>query len=240
MKKTFSNGYSKAITFSYDDGVQQDKKLVKIFNRFGIKATFNINYGLLDEKTFWTTKNTKVQRIEKKELINLYKGHEIANHGLLHPAICDEEETEKHRLIVGGKSKLEELLNYEVKGMAYPFGKVDESMIKIMKSNNIVYGRVASDSKCFTLPTDVYRWKPTVHHNDPEIFDIITNFLETDFEEISLLYIWGHSYEFDVDKNWHHLENICKQISRHKDIWYCTNIEIIDELKNIEKHQKKM
>ena len=33
----------KAITFSYDDGVTQDKRLVDIFNKYGLKATFNIN-----------------------------------------------------------------------------------------------------------------------------------------------------------------------------------------------------
>ena len=36
-------GKMKAITFSYDDGVTQDKRLVDIFNKYGLKATFNIN-----------------------------------------------------------------------------------------------------------------------------------------------------------------------------------------------------
>lgn len=39
-------GKMKCLTFSYDDGVTQDKRLVKIFNRYGLKATFNINSEL--------------------------------------------------------------------------------------------------------------------------------------------------------------------------------------------------
>lgn len=32
----------KAITFSFDDGVQQDKRLIDIFDRYSLKSTFNI------------------------------------------------------------------------------------------------------------------------------------------------------------------------------------------------------
>lgn len=38
----------------------------------------------------------------------------------------------------------------------------------------------------------------------------------------------GHSYEFDRDNNWHLIENFCSYISNKDDIWYATNIEIVD------------
>ena len=41
------NGKNKALTFSYDDGVTQDKRLIEIFNKYGLKATFNLNSELL-------------------------------------------------------------------------------------------------------------------------------------------------------------------------------------------------
>ena len=41
------SGKNKAITFSYDDGVTQDKRLIEIFNKYDLKGTFNINSGLL-------------------------------------------------------------------------------------------------------------------------------------------------------------------------------------------------
>ena len=34
----------------------------------------------------------------------------------------------------------------------------------------------------------------------------IDRFLNMDTEEPQLLYIWGHSYEFDVDDNWEYME----------------------------------
>ena len=37
------NGKMKAVTFSYDDGVTQDKRLISLFNKYGLKCTFNLN-----------------------------------------------------------------------------------------------------------------------------------------------------------------------------------------------------
>ena len=38
----YPEGKAKAVTFSYDDGVKQDERLAKIFDKYGMKATFNL------------------------------------------------------------------------------------------------------------------------------------------------------------------------------------------------------
>ena len=40
-------GKTKAVTFSFDDGVTQDVRLIGILDRYGLKATFNLNPSLL-------------------------------------------------------------------------------------------------------------------------------------------------------------------------------------------------
>ena len=40
------NGKKKAVTFSYDDGVTQDRRLVEMMNTYGVKGTFNLNSGM--------------------------------------------------------------------------------------------------------------------------------------------------------------------------------------------------
>ena len=47
------NGKRKALTFSYDDGVQEDKRLVALLNRYGMKGTFNLGSALLDARRGW-------------------------------------------------------------------------------------------------------------------------------------------------------------------------------------------
>ncbi len=41
------DGKKKAVTFSYDDGVVYDRRLVGIFNKYGLKCTFNLNSGIM-------------------------------------------------------------------------------------------------------------------------------------------------------------------------------------------------
>ena len=64
----------KYLTFSFDDGVLQDKRLVALLNKYGLKATFNVNsslFGLvgkleLDGKT---VNHTKLLPSEVKDKI---------------------------------------------------------------------------------------------------------------------------------------------------------------------------
>jgi len=44
----------------------------------------------------------------------------------------------------------------------------------------------------------------------------------------ALFYLWGHSYEFEADDNWHVIEEFAEYIGGREDIWYATNIEIYD------------
>ncbi|MCI9574803.1 MAG: polysaccharide deacetylase family protein, partial [Lachnospiraceae bacterium] len=72
----FPEGKTKALTMSYDDGRLQDERLVDIFNRNGIKGTFNLNYGLMEKDG---------NRIARERVRELYQGHEVATHCLTHP-----------------------------------------------------------------------------------------------------------------------------------------------------------
>ena len=74
----FPEGKYKALTLSYDDGREEDRKLISIFRKYGLKATFNLNSGLAD---------TDLRRIRKNEWPELYAGFEIAAHTVTHPTI---------------------------------------------------------------------------------------------------------------------------------------------------------
>ena len=79
---SFPEGKAKALTMSYDDGKIQDERLVSIFNKYGIRGTFNLNYGMMDKE------GLVPPRIPKDRICSLYKGHEIATHTMTHPTIA--------------------------------------------------------------------------------------------------------------------------------------------------------
>ena len=68
---------------------------------------------------------------------------------------------------------------------------------------------------------------PTVSHREIEIRDrLAEEFLTLEAEEPQLFYIWGHSYELDVDeKIWAQFERFCERIAGRKDILYATTDE---------------
>lgn len=232
----YPDGKAKALTFSYDDGVPQDKRLAEVFDKYGMKATFNFNSECMRKDSF------------TKEQIKDYflsKGHEIAVHGANHRANGNLRPIEGIRDVLDCRLELENKCDCIIRGMAYPdsgitlmgnFGKYD--MIKAYLTElDIAYSRtLGGDNNSFKLPDDFHAWMPTAHHNNPNIMTFIDEFLNLDISTNAyhatriprLFYIWGHSYEFDRNNNWELIEEICKKFAGNDEIWYATNIEIYD------------
>ena len=80
-------GKLKAITFSYDDAVTQDQRLIEIFNKYGMKCTFNLNSALLGKSNGLVRKDVTVAHVKPRicEIEKIYRGHEVAGHTLTHP-----------------------------------------------------------------------------------------------------------------------------------------------------------
>ena len=115
------NGKNKAVTFSYDDGVMQDIRLTEIFNKYNLKATFNINSGLAGIPGSHEPDGVRVDlsRIKAEDIKHVYDGHEVAAHTLTHPFLPNiEDENEVLRQVEEDRQKLSELVGYEVLGCA--------------------------------------------------------------------------------------------------------------------------
>ncbi len=218
----FPGGKAKALTMSYDDGKIQDERLVGIFNKYGIKGTFNINYGLMEQEQ-------NPPRLKGDRIRTLYEGHEVATHCLTHPTIARCPLVEVAAEILEDRKGLEKLTGKLVRGHAYPNGSYSEEIKQLFKQLGIAYGRVVEAVPDYELPADPLEWHPTCHHNDPELMkkaEFFANFSKRQY--LKLMYVWGHSYEFDNHNNWEVIEEFCSYMGGREDIWYATNIEIID------------
>lgn len=228
VKFLFPGGARKALTLSYDDGVEQDSRLVEILNRHGLKATFNLNSGIQEESSSWVNGKTMIRRMNRHELPDLYAGHEIAVHGLTHPFLQDLPRESIIREIMEDRKNLESWFGYPVTGMAYPYGTYDRRVIEILQMCGIAYARTVNEHRTFRLPEQFMEWHPTCHHNDPQLMEKTGQFLANTRENLDLFYVWGHSYEFDVDDNWTVIEAFAEMVGQRSDIWYATNIQIHD------------
>ena len=232
----FPGGKAKAVTFSYDDGVPQDKRLVKIFDRYNMKATFNLN-----------CENNERPHFTKEEIHEYYlsRGHEVAIHGANHRPNGNLRSIEGIREVLDCRLELEVKCERIIRGMAYPdsgitfmgnFGSYEQIKNYLIELD-IAYARtLCGDNDHFMLPDDFHAWMPSAHHGNPKIMEYIDTFLNIDtsmqarheLRAPRLFYIWGHSFEFDRNNNWDRIEEICNRLANKPDVWYATNIEIYD------------
>lgn len=221
--------YRKALTFSYDDGIEQDRKLVEIFNKYGMKATFNLNTGIQTPESNFEIEGVYINRMKQEGLEELYRGHEIATHGLTHAAPTGMTKEQLDKEFLTDMSNIERIYGTYPVGMAYAYGCVDDEVVKYLKSIGIKYGRTVEASHSFEIPKEPLKLKATCHHDDDMLFELAEKFLKAEQEENEqmLFYVWGHSYEFDVNNNWDRIEEFCKMMSGKADIFYGTNRECL-------------
>jgi len=209
---------------SYDDGSEHDRRLVELFNRYGIRGSFNLNSGKLGKPHY----------IAPHEVRPLYRGHEVACHTVNHPNLVDLPEAAIRSEILADKQALERLIGAPVRGLAYPFGTHDERILAMLPELGIAYARTAADTDCFDLPTTPLAWAPSCHHN--RALALGERFLAEAGTDLAVLFIWGHSYEFDgfmsadASKDWHYLERLCRLLGGRDAIYYTTAIELADYL----------
>jgi len=219
--KTFPNGALKAVTFSYDDGNRADERLVELFNRYGLKATFNLCSGFLTGRE---------DCVHPDRVRELYAGHEVALHTVTHPNLADIPADRVRREVGEDMAALSRLAGYPVTGMAYPYGCFNEAVIALLREQGVRYSRTTLGTGAFGLPAQPLTWHPTCHHHTAE--ECLSRFARAEAEEPMLLYVWGHSYEFDRENNWDQMERLCESIASLPGIWAATNGEILDAMES--------
>ena len=224
----------KAVTFSYDDGVTQDIRLIELLNKYNLKCTFNVNSELLSKKGILSRNDRRIShyKIHPEDVKYVYEGNEVAVHTLTHPNLTQCDDKEVIRQVESDRLKLSELVGYEVIGMAYPCGGVnnDDRVAEVIKNNTGVrYSRTISANDSFDIQENLYRFNPTVHQVDFEkMMKLGREFIELKPTTRKIFYIWGHSYEMDYASDyWVRLEEFFKLISNKEDIFYGTNKEVL-------------
>ena len=226
----FPEGRTKALTFSYDDGVRQDIRLMDLLDRYGMKGTFNLNSGL------YAAARGRF-RMTEEEATAAYTGraHEIAIHSYTHPFLETIPQTAVIGEIMKDREHLEAQFGGIVRGMAYPMGTFSDEVVEVLRLCGVAYARTTVSTEKFKLPTDWLRLPATCHHDNPRLMELAKDFVERDFAHRAsgLFYLWGHSYEFDDNDNWHVIEEFVDYMGgRENEIWYATNIEIYEYIED--------
>ncbi len=215
----YKNGCKYALTFSYDDGNVADRRLVEIFNKYDMHATFHLN----SERLEWDGS------INASEVKDLYAGHEVSCHMFTHPHPTRIPFTAVASEIMNDRRTLEAACGYVVRGMSYPYGSHNADCIAVLRACGMEYSRTTKSTEWFAPPDDFMYWHPTCHHSNPKLDQLFDNMVKgTHHTPLQVMNVWGHSYEFDRNDNWQIIEEFCEHAAGRDDVWYATNIEICD------------
>jgi hypothetical protein len=229
----FPEGKKKALILSYDDGRIQDRQLVKLMNKYQLIGTFHVNSNKLEMNDY----------LSKNEIKELFIGHEVSGHSFNHPNLTALSKIDIIYEVIEDRKELEKLMNYPIRGMAYPFGNTDAVVIDAITGLGIEYARTVDDTYNFKIPENFLKWHPTIHQfskafwkpNNPEndtrelavFYKTINDFLQTN--ELAVLDVWGHSWEMGTDQTkWDETEKFFQMIANNPSIYYTSQIDLVD------------
>ena len=232
VRLLYPKGKEKALTLSYDDGVDTDIAFVELIKKYGIKCTFNINAGMFGPDGDKIPVAKEHFRLSENEVKELYDNPlcEVATHGFTHPHLDSQPTVQSMIEITKDRQYLENLFKRIIRGHAYPYGSYNDEVVDVLKKAGIVYARTTKSHHTFTLPTDWLCMGSTCHHKDSRLPELTDKFINGKINNSDgwLFYLWGHTYEFRNDDNWNVIEQFFEKVANNNNIWYATNIEVYE------------
>lgn len=98
----------------------------------------------------------------------------------------------------------------------------------IRNNTDLYYGRTTKSTYSFDLQKNLLEFNPTVAHRETEErMELAKRFVELETNKPQIYFMWGHSYEFDVnEKAWEDFERFCEFVAGRNDVFYGTNDEV--------------
>jgi peptidoglycan/xylan/chitin deacetylase (PgdA/CDA1 family) len=222
------------VTTSWDDGHGMDEKLSSLLLDYGLKGTFYVAKN-------WIENFGDVCSIRE-----LARNFEIGAHTLSHPDLTSIPIKYAAMEIQSSKEWLETLLRRKIEMFAYPKGKYNDKIVKLVEqagfkgartldfqialpknqfmsgvgpqaSNGSPLLRLRASLKSKLSFKSLLDWKT----NAKLLFDYL---LETG----GIWHLWGHSWEIENNRDWGKLGEVFEYVSNRKNVSYLENRNIIE------------
>lgn len=240
----------KYFTWNFDDGLEEDKEIIRILKSCNMGATFNLNSGLFGKRQMIghignlgikeiplseynankksILKYSTHYRIPKDEIRQVYDGFEIASHTAGHVDMTRLAPLENRWQVEEDQRILGEIFHQPIVGFAYPFGRSNEETKKVLKETGIRYARTVRIAKDFRFPEDPMELPMTGWIAKKNMLAAVQKFIESEAEEDQFFLMFAHGYELDFNTkecNFDMFQRICDMVAGREDILCCSTGE---------------
>lgn len=240
--------HRKFFVWSFDDGLEQDRRIVQTLRQYRQGATFNLNSGVFGKREYTLHENGRTIadipeemrrpeqtaaehfRLQEAEAATLYRDFEVAAHTLTHPHPLGLSREALHREIAEDRKNLSALFGREITGFAAPYGQFNAAVIAELRACGIVYNRTVETDCSFRFPADPFRLPITARCIDPDIFALLERFFAAEAEEDLLFLCFAHGFEFDFGTehaSWEQFERVCRTVAAQQDLICCSTLEAL-------------
>lgn len=221
----------KYLVFSIDDGTIYDREVIKLFNKYSIRGTFNLNSDL-GGFTWMYDEKTPITRLNLMNEYELYNNHEIASHTLTHVHLTEVDRKEIIRQVNGDLTYLKWLTRRDnISSFAMPFSDCNPWVLDIIKNHtNVSNIRISEIDESFNIPEDKYHIRITAL-NINRALTLFPKFLKSK-KKVGVFIYAGHSYDFFVNNSFDKLEEFLKLITSFKEVEVVTMKELVNNLFN--------
>lgn len=229
--------YKKYFTLSFDDGTTEDEKMVELLKKYGIKASFCINTGLMDgNDVIEVAGNWRRMSFDYAKENKVYEGFDVISHGFKHKELTFLSDDEITSEIKNDSEKIKELTGKSPVGFAYPGGTAyyNGYITSVMlSSTDIRFARDTNDTFSFRLPDNFMAWNPTCSILDGKLFSVAEQFINAEATNEDLLfYAWDHPWAITAYNAWDKTEKLFKMLSECDDIVFVSNTEFYNLFKD--------
>lgn len=186
----------------WDDGVNDDIRLIEILRKHGAKASFNLNPATHQETRsggFNDKWQKPIQRLARGELRSVYEGFTIANHSMTHPRPTEIPIEQWRGEVVDARKILQDWFQQPVLGFVYPYGGHDDATADVVREAGHVYARTTKNgTPCFP-PADPMKFHADRHFHAEDFWE---RYEQAKASGCGVFYFWGHSYELCREEQW--------------------------------------
>lgn len=242
----------KIVTTSWDDGFKESIEIAEMLKDYNIQGTFYVPVNpVIGRKTKGFSKDENF--LSEKEIERLNKEFEIGAHGMAHHFLTEVSPKVANKEIKGSKKWLENLLNEEINGFAYPAGKFNEEIIRMVEKAGYSYARTVGNGEInfynnrYRVPVSIFcynsiirRLKFTILAPFSKVYAFGGDWVKSAIKafrnlekEGGVLHIAEHPNRIKDPKFKKKMEKVFSKISNHSEVDYLTNeqtvIKVLDE-----------